>query len=112
MTKELAVTIATKIASSTSDALDARAAACGITRGELVRIMIQAGLGEAVQKPRELSPVHDAAELRRLLAELGRLGGLLNQIARAMNIGGATPEARAALTSIQHEYPLAALVRC
>lgn len=104
MTKEFSETVATKVSSATSDALTACAAEFGVTRGELVRRAIQALLGEAVPELQPAAPVFDPSELRRLMAELGRHGSLLNQIARTMNIGGATPAAQASLIAIEAEY--------
>lgn len=104
MTKEFTETVATKVSGTTSDALAARAAELGITRGELVRHAIQTALGEPVPKLKPAPPSFDSSELRRLMAELGRHGSLLNQIARAMNIGGATPAAQASLAAIEAGY--------
>lgn len=106
MTKEFSETVATKVSIATSDALTARAAELGVTRGELVRCAIRALLGEPVQRVQTAAPSFDVVELRRLMAELGRQGSLLNQIARAMNVSGATPAARASLTAIEAEYRL------
>lgn len=104
MTKELSETVATKVSDVTAKALADRAAHLGITRGELVRHAIQTSLGDFVPDLQPAAPSFDTAELRRLMAELGRQGSLLNQVARALNVGGATPAAQASLTAMEAEY--------
>lgn len=104
MTKELSETVATKVSPLTAEALTQRASVLGVTRGELLRHAIQAFLGEPVRRLEPAAPAFEAVQMRQLMAELGRQGSLINQVARAMNIGGATPAAQASLTAIEAEY--------
>lgn len=104
MTKELSETVATKVSLMTSAGLTQRASELGVTRGELLRRAIQTLLGEPVPRLQPVTPAFDAVHLRQLMAELGRHGSLLNQIARAINVSGATPAAQVSITAIEAEY--------
>jgi hypothetical protein len=75
--------------------LDAAALAAGLTSGSYIR----QSLLKAARTGKRRRPLADAAALPRLLGELNRIGGNINQIARRVNFGE-TPlgyEFRAAL---------------
>jgi hypothetical protein len=84
--------------------VDAVAKAKGVTRSEFVRSLVGEAVGAAIDVARTTGAVSNGEELRALLAELGRHGSLLNQVARAMNTSGATPSAQASLCSMQASY--------
>ncbi len=64
--------------------LEAAAVRSGLTLGSYIR---QVALGSDTPRQVRRPPV-ERAELARLLGQLGRLGGNLNQIARRVNAGG------------------------
>lgn len=65
--------------------LDAVAAAQGTTSGEWARQAVSAALGLAYQRRAMRRRVANADLLRRMLGELGRQGGNLNQVAGRLN---------------------------
>lgn len=96
--------IAFRISSQTEQELAAIAACNGISIGELARELVLGGIGRAAEAPAPRRHVPNADALRDILGQLGRHGASLNQIAKAMNTRGATPEAQASLARMTIAY--------
>lgn len=65
----------------------ARAARHGLSVGQYARALVITDAGGVLPLVRR-GPPRDAAELRRLAAHVGKIGSLLNQLARAANTPG------------------------
>lgn len=77
-------------------ALEDAAAAAGVGPSSFARQVVMAAVGRSVSVRRRRDPI--AAAVAPLLGELGRQGGLLNQLARYAHVGGRVdPDALAAL---------------
>ena len=96
--------IAFRVATETAQQLDEIAKVRGVSRGELARDLVVQGAGVVADVPPPRRSVPNADALRDLLGQLGRHGSLLNQIARAMNGGGPSAEAQAALARMSNGY--------
>lgn len=69
------------------------AAAQGLTAGQLARRIVARDLGMVAKRNHVRRAIANAAILRQLLGDLGRLGNNLNQIAARLNAGGKHAEA-------------------
>jgi hypothetical protein len=94
-------------------ALDAVANACGIKPAAFARLKVLEAAGLAASAPPIRRRVMHAEELRLLLAELGRQGSNLNQLARHVNMGGRAAELSAVVEMLREEHAraLAAVTR-
>lgn len=85
-TRRTATTLSLRLSADERERMDAAAAERGIGPSTLLRQVALSLLADAPALPRRRrQPAADPAELRRLLAELGKLGSNTNQIARHMN---------------------------
>lgn len=64
-----------------------KAARHGLSTGQYARALVMTDTGHSLPVLRR-GPPHDAVELRRLVAHLGKVGSNLNQLARVANIPG------------------------
>lgn len=90
-------------------ALEQKAKLLGLSVGQYQRAAALSGVSLPLPRVRR-RPTPELSELRKLFGQLGRIGGLLNQIAAAVNSGREVPpsEVHAALDDV-HE--IRALVR-
>lgn len=81
--------------------VDAVAKSLGLTVGQYQRAAVLSAQGLPLPKVRRRPPA-DAAELRQVLAALGKIGSNVNQVAAAVNAGQqvAADELAAALRSV------------
>lgn len=77
--------VALRLTQEEHDALHKRCDDYGLTIGELVRVQC---LNQPMPKRRTRKAAPDVVAVARVLAELGKVGSNLNQIARHMNAGG------------------------
>jgi|APMI01.1.fsa_nt_gi hypothetical protein len=80
------------------------AAAHGMDAAPYARVLVLKGLGAAANMMPVRRRVLHAAELRQLLAELGRQGSNLNQIARHLNGGAPANGLRTAIAQLDSEH--------
>ncbi|MCG8029939.1 MAG: MobC family plasmid mobilization relaxosome protein [Candidatus Thiodiazotropha taylori] len=90
-------TLNIRLTDSQAERLAAEAEAFGITKGGLLKSRY---FEDA--RPRKV-PRPDQKELAKITAQLGKLGGNVNQIAKKLNQHGAGPEDRRSLGRIQHD---------
>lgn len=76
-------TLTIRLTSVQAERLETEAEAFGLTKGSLVKSRIFDGV-----QPRRV-PRPDQQELARIVAQLGKLGSNVNQLARAVNSGRA-----------------------
>lgn len=98
------IMIGVKMPPEAVDRLDVVAKAQGVTRSQFVRSLIGDAVGAEIDAPNPTGPIANGEELRGLLAELGRHGSLLNQVAKVLNTSGPTPAAQASLSAMQASY--------
>ena len=105
--------IAFRLDDAGKTALDAVSDACGMKPAAFARKIVLEAVDAAASAPPIRRRVMHAEELRLLLAELGRQGSNLNQLARHVNIGGRAAELSGVVDMLraEHARALAAVTR-
>ena len=97
MAKDTVLELCLRLNATEATRLNVNARKCGLTRSTYLRRLI---MGTPVKECQ-------AQEIRDLYAEINRIGNNVNQIARSVNMGIATPEtAEQSLFLLQRIYDL------
>jgi len=101
---ELPEVISFRIDAEAKVKLDGVADAHGMKTGAFARSVVLEAIGAAAVIPRVSRRIMHGDELRKLLGELGRQGGNLNQVARHLNAGGHSSEIADCIQKLRTEH--------
>ena len=104
---QLRCVIAFRVTSDTKAKLTKVARAHGVGPSAHARDVLLAAIDAAAVTPRVARRVMQGEQLRELLAELGRQGSNLNQVAHHLNAGGRVTEVRDAIDVLRAEHAAA-----
>ena len=110
MTQNPAITtkvISFRIGDGAFASLDAVAKAHGVAPAAYARKIVLDAIAASEDAPKVRRRVLHAEEFRRLLAELGRQGGNLNQVAKHLNAGGRASDIHELVTRLSDEHAAA-----